>query len=247
MQARRSWRRADQQAPQRRLLPTLARAGADDPYRQHQTELAIRVGACARTRRAANITPALHRTRPRTSSLRRPALVASFNREQMSRDSPLCIDRASSGNRAGPTPLGPHREQSPTCSGAGAIDCFLTRLRGAPSAAVGAVQCGIASGGNSIGPRRQAARGNAAECRRGIQRSARRAERREASDGARVRPRQLARNSTPCNRPISARRNTRLKRSWQEADTCSSSVELTLITVTSPAARIVALRLAPCT
>src|SRR5580765_4499024 len=51
--------------------------------------------------------------------------------------------------------------------------------------------------------------------------------------------------SAPCRRPISARRNTRLNRSWQDADTCSSSVELTLSTVTAPAARMVALRLAP--
>ena len=44
---------------------------------------------------------------------------------------------------------------------------------------------------------------------------------------------------------MSERRNTRLKRSWQEADTCSSSVELTFSTVTASAARMVAVRLAP--
>src|SRR6185437_4247979 len=41
------------------------------------------------------------------------------------------------------------------------------------------------------------------------------------------------------------RRNTRLKRNWQEADTCSSSVELTFSTVTPLVARMVAVRLAP--
>ncbi len=35
-------------------------------------------------------------------------------------------------------------------------------------------------------------------------------------------------------------RNTRLKRSWHDADTCSSSVELILSTVTAPQARMVA-------
>jgi hypothetical protein len=44
---------------------------------------------------------------------------------------------------------------------------------------------------------------------------------------------------------IRLRRNTWLKRSWQEAETCSSSVELTFSTVTGPAALIVAVRLAP--
>ena len=43
------------------------------------------------------------------------------------------------------------------------------------------------------------------------------------------------------------RRNTRLKRSWQEAETCSSSVELTLSTVTAPFAFTVAVRFAPYT
>src|SRR5579883_2034506 len=51
--------------------------------------------------------------------------------------------------------------------------------------------------------------------------------------------------STPCSRPMSVRRNTRLKRNWHEAETCSSSVELTLSTVTALAARMVAVRLAP--
>src|SRR6202011_4652292 len=48
-----------------------------------------------------------------------------------------------------------------------------------------------------------------------------------------------------CSRAMSALRNTRLKRSWQDADTCSSSVELTFSTVTAVAARMVAVRLAP--
>ena len=41
-------------------------------------------------------------------------------------------------------------------------------------------------------------------------------------------------------RAMSELRNTRLKRSWHDADTCSSSVELTLRAVTAPLARMVA-------
>ena len=51
--------------------------------------------------------------------------------------------------------------------------------------------------------------------------------------------------SLPCRRDTSARRNTRLKRSWQAADTCSSSVELTRSTDTAVSARMVAVRRAP--
>ena len=51
--------------------------------------------------------------------------------------------------------------------------------------------------------------------------------------------------SPDCRRPISVRKNTRLKRSWQEAETCSSSVELTFSAVTASTARMVAVRLAP--
>src|SRR6266404_7344867 len=51
--------------------------------------------------------------------------------------------------------------------------------------------------------------------------------------------------SALCRRAISALRNTRLNRSWQDADTCSSNVELTFSTVTAAAARMVAVRLAP--
>jgi len=51
--------------------------------------------------------------------------------------------------------------------------------------------------------------------------------------------------SVPWSRAISARRNTRLKRSWQAADTCSSKVELTRSTDTSVSALIVAVRRAP--
>ena len=58
---------------------------------------------------------------------------------------------------------------------------------------------------------------------------------------------QFAGCSAFCRRLMRLRRNTRLKRSWQEAETCSSSVELTFSTVTALAARIVAVRLAPCT
>ena len=49
----------------------------------------------------------------------------------------------------------------------------------------------------------------------------------------------------PWRRAISARRNTRLNRSWQAADTCSSSVELTRRTDTTVSALIVAVRRAP--
>ena len=41
---------------------------------------------------------------------------------------------------------------------------------------------------------------------------------------------------------MSVCRNMRMKRSWQAAETCSSSVELTRISVTGSAARIVAVR-----
>ena len=41
------------------------------------------------------------------------------------------------------------------------------------------------------------------------------------------------------------RRNTWLNRSWHSAETCSSSVELTFMTVTAPAALMVAVRFAP--
>ena len=51
--------------------------------------------------------------------------------------------------------------------------------------------------------------------------------------------------SPDCRRWMSVRKNTRLKRSWHEAETCSSSVELTFSTVTALAERIVAVRLAP--
>lgn len=50
-----------------------------------------------------------------------------------------------------------------------------------------------------------------------------------------------------CRRLISERRNTRLKRSWQDAGDLLENVELTLSTVTAPTARTVAVRLAPCT
>jgi hypothetical protein len=120
---------------------------------------------------------------------------------------------------------------------------------GSPSAAVGGGQCDDTTSGYTMRPGRQAARGNGGKCLSGISRTALRqsvAPRPDVVMGARGSD-QVARTSAPCSRPMSARRNTRLKRSWQEADTCSSSVELTLITVTSPAARMVALRLAPCT
>src|ERR1700741_2855558 len=56
---------------------------------------------------------------------------------------------------------------------------------------------------------------------------------------------QLAGCSPLCKRPMSVRRNTRLKRSWHDADTCSSSVELTFNTVTAEPAPMVAVRFAP--
>ena len=92
--------------------------------------------------------------------------------------------------------------------------------------------------------------GTAGSAALGASRCARRHERRgdaqrtAAGDGSMA---YEARKSAPCNRPISARRKTRLKRSWQAAETCSSRVELTFSTVTPSAARIVALRLAPWT
>jgi hypothetical protein len=51
--------------------------------------------------------------------------------------------------------------------------------------------------------------------------------------------------SPDCKRPMSVRKNTRLKRNWHDAETCSSSVELTFRTVTAVADRIVAVRFAP--
>lgn len=53
--------------------------------------------------------------------------------------------------------------------------------------------------------------------------------------------------SAPCSRPISVFRNMRLKRSWQDAETCSSSVALTFSTVTGLDARMLAVRRAPFT
>ena len=55
----------------------------------------------------------------------------------------------------------------------------------------------------------------------------------------------------PCSREMSERRNILLKRNWQLAEACSSSVELTFSTLVAPAApaapaaRMVAVRLAP--
>ena len=49
----------------------------------------------------------------------------------------------------------------------------------------------------------------------------------------------------PCRRVISERRKTLLKRSWQDEETCSMSVELTRRIVTGPSAWIDAWRLAP--
>ena len=46
--------------------------------------------------------------------------------------------------------------------------------------------------------------------------------------------------SLPCRRWINERKKTRLKRSWQDEETCSSSVELTLSAVTGVTARTVA-------
>ncbi len=89
----------------------------------------------------------------------------------------------------------------PMCSQARAIDRSCGATCGAPSAAVGGGQYDARIHCNSIGPSRQAARGNGGECRPRHSPIRAPPERREYANGGCPQGRQLVRNSTPCRPP----------------------------------------------